>query len=719
MNIAASGEADAYSDSVCETALGGGSVTIDAGQTTASFRLLDPVAENITLTGTDQSGALNTATLAVALEPSIAWIGVKSAPVYLNASGNAVPGNSDQRGSAGCSTTTQGTATPGWCTGGSAAQGGSNTRGFNAPNHITGDGTYLYVSDRNNHRVMRIVAATGACAGWLGKDTTTQCTGVTNSFTNGWCACGTGTAGSGNIGNGSLNGPAGLAIHGDHLYVNDSANNRLSKYNKNDGTFVGWVGILNDPTGATCSAVGTGNFSGGWCVGGTTQAGVCGTPNGGLNFYGGYSTGVYANTDHVYTAEYGCRRFSKFDRETGAYLGFVDATNTDWTQALTGDGDYLYGSGNYTPTMNRYVLSTGLFHSWFGRIWGGGGTCTAGNGNFSGGWCSGGTMKVGSVGGALADAGVGEGVMQVDASTTNLYVTDPGNHRINKYDKASGAFLGWIGAQSELRPMWRTTGTPSSGISMKIGTCCWVTLGEDSPVDNGTPLNSPAGVVKIGTSLWVMNSHKISRYSTVTGDFQGWYGAVGRTPTGGEAGCSSAPKWGMTPGFCQGGLSVFDNQVYTTDRAGLNRPTQAYYDGTYVYAVQSAYGILRVHKYEAATNTFMGWIGRLNSVAGASCAAVGTGNFTGGWCSEELRKAGLLPQWTGRSTTFTASREMEHPFTFLIRELTGSISTMQRLEYISAGLVTTILAQDARLRMPSMAAGVQPGLRAHPEPRAA
>src|SRR5690606_10070851 len=99
------------------------------------------------------------------------------------------------------------------------------------------------------------------------------CAGATvNSFTPGWCLGG--TARSGNA-NGHLNGPRGVAVTSNGLFVVDVVNNRISRYDAATGEFLGWHGaIATLPNGGAdgCTTAGVGAMTPGWCLGGTAKA---------------------------------------------------------------------------------------------------------------------------------------------------------------------------------------------------------------------------------------------------------------------------------------------------------------------------------------------------------------------------------------------------------------------------------------------------------------
>lgn len=82
---------------------------------------------------------------------------------------------------------------------------------FNAPSGITSDGTNLYVADKGNNSIRKIVIATGMVTTIAGS--TTGAPGF---------ADGTGTAAL-------FRGPFGITTDGSNLYVSDAGNNSIRK----------------------------------------------------------------------------------------------------------------------------------------------------------------------------------------------------------------------------------------------------------------------------------------------------------------------------------------------------------------------------------------------------------------------------------------------------------------------------------------------------------
>jgi len=90
-----------------------------------------------------------------------------------------------------------------------SANGTGTSASFNNPSRITTDGTNLYVADRNNHLIRKIVISTGVV-------TTVAGTGSTGS------ANGTGTSAS-------FYYPVGITTDGTNLYVADTINHLIRK----------------------------------------------------------------------------------------------------------------------------------------------------------------------------------------------------------------------------------------------------------------------------------------------------------------------------------------------------------------------------------------------------------------------------------------------------------------------------------------------------------
>ncbi|MBL7716286.1 MAG: putative Ig domain-containing protein [Bdellovibrionales bacterium] len=635
-------------------------------------------------------------------------------------------------GAAGCDTAGNGTATPGWCTGGSS-QAGSGDAMFNNPNESTTDTNgYLYVADVNGHRIHKFNASTGAYIGWIGRlnsVTGASCAAAgTGNFTGGWCTGGTSQSGTGdgmfagaravrvdpatNIlyaadrdnnriqkfnattgaflgwigrvatlptscqsgtavvgsptpswctggtadttssmnGDGTMNSPRGLSIDGTSTYLYEMETNgfKVGRYELATGAFAGWIGRLNSVTGASCSAAGSGNFTGGWCTGGTSQTGN------GDGFISGASRGVLADSigNNLFIGDYTNARIERFNLTTGAFtgwIGFVGTTPTGgdagcttaavgtmtpgWctggmSQSGTGIGQlgraaqlsmdtgrvYLYVSDDSNGRINRYFLSTGQPNGSLGAVR-----------NVSPTWIANGVPITGNGDGVFGNPA------QMVTDGTYMWVTDTTNHRIQKFDVSTGAYLGWIGNVNA-----QPTGGAAGCSTTTAGnfTPGWCTGGTAQALasSGGGGMNTPTGIAlytSAGTPyLYVADTlnNRIAQYNGTTGAFVGWIGNV--QTTGGT--CSAT---GVTSGWCSGGAPTSTTGAFTTPSGRMTGPRGIAVDpgGTYLYVTDTTNG--RVYRFNRSTGAFSAFIGRLNVTTGASCAAAGSGNFTGAWCT--------------------------------------------------------------------------------------
>ena len=305
--------------------------------------------------------------------------------------------------------------TPGWCTGGTSQSSGlAGVHGegsLSAPLGITGDGTYLYVVDPGNYRIVKYVAATGAFVGWAGLIGTAPTTGpggtglcpssIAGSFTGGWCGGGSATDGHGT---GGMVFPNGIFADGaGRLLVSDSGGN-VDLYSAASGAFVGWIGgIAVSPTAnvpgtgiSTClSATGV---TPGWCYGGT-PGGYAAVQNGLL----ANPVAVIADSQYVYVSDAEIGQINRFSLASGTFvsrLGGVKTADSSWNAAPTPTAVASRADSEILP----YNYTT----------------------------------------------------LYLDPGGQNLYLTSYNDGKANRYDAASGGFLGWMGV-TYLEP---TGGTP-------------------------------------------------------------------------------------------------------------------------------------------------------------------------------------------------------------------------------------------------------------------
>ncbi len=522
---------------------------------------------------------------------------------------------------------------------------------LNTPGQIFVDsGGSLYVADQANHRIDKYNASTGAFIGWIGNVSVQPTGGATGcsvaasgTFTPGWCTGGSAKSGNGD---GMMNTPTGIYVDGSgNLYVADSGNFRINKYNASTGAFIGWIGNINaSPTGGDtgCAGAGTGTFTPGWCKGGTGKTGVS---DGAMNT----PTAVTVDAGGImYVSDSANHRINKYTASTGALIGWIGNINTSPTGGDTG--------------CNGAAVSS-----------------------FTPGWCTGGTAK----------SGTGDGMLNTPAgllvSGGTLYVADSNNHRISRYTASTGVFTGWIG-NINTSPTGGDTGC--NGAAVSSFTPGWCTGGTGKIGTGDGMMNKPISLFVDGSDhLFVgEGNHRIDKYTASTGAFIGWIGNINASPTGGDAGCNGAAVSTFTPGWCKGGSAKFGTgdgmlrtpnglfvdsggklyvsentnsriskyvastgafvgaaggistaQAWTTSSTTqpisdtkdgtFNLIMSAFARGSYLYVVDNNH---RISRFNVSTGAFAGWVGKIaTSPTGgdAGCAGAAVGTVTPGWCT--------------------------------------------------------------------------------------
>jgi Invasin, domain 3/Fibronectin type III domain len=411
-------------------------------------------------------------------------------------------------GEGDCSSSLVGGYTPNWCKGGGFAA--SSGFGFNQPRGLASDGTYLYVADQSNHRIVRIRLSDGAFKGWLGLISTSPSDGEgtcasgtlpTGTATPNWCLGGSSMSTGGSYPNvlRGFNSPQGLAGYTDsngkyYLIVGDSGNARLQKINVNDPTDVSWVGAGN--TASTCNGNVAQKMTTGWCTISGLAARNGDTPS--LIDNGYLSTTVRSitidtSTTPVYayvTSSSG--RVLRFNADTGAFGGWI-------------------GSFNNSTSNSDCLVTTGIATS---------------KGTPS--WCKGGNVTSGQAG----DGQFSSSVNGVASDGTFLYVTDAGLHRVMRYYRDTGAFAGWMGRAHVVGAHTGAAGLVSNSYAITTGAtptttsygtgCSSVQVGAITPTwcsgglskggyltdvtTNRAAFDAPNGVVVKGAYIYVMDS---------------------------------------------------------------------------------------------------------------------------------------------------------------------------------------------------------------------
>ncbi len=570
-----------------------------------------------------------------------------------------VVGATPTGGAAGCTTTTYRGMTPGWC------KGGYGTTAYSGFLGVWGDGTYLYALAYPNgsggaSAIFRFNASTGAYMGWTGLFTGTTgelsnpynggCnTLASGSVTPGWCV-GAETWG---IGPGSTNGAfsnaTGITGDGTYLYVvnsGDSNSNDIQRINASTGTAAGWIGNIGNAGGGTCGSAGS--FTSGWCTDATATPQDSGTMDGSLNFWGVPGGIVYDSiTASLYVTNSDSYTINKYTASTGAFAGWAGMVNTTPTggdagctstttgnptpgwctggsaqsttsidglyypQAISTDGSYLY----ILDKDNRVVryLMNGTYDGWIGAI-GNAGAGTCGSvGTYTFGWCTTASTQ--------AESGTGDGMLYNASglfadSSGNLWVADSSNNRVSKYTASSGAFDGWIGAESAATAGWQTAYSDTAGAG-----------------DDNSFATTIAGIYTDGTNLYISDANRIENFALSTLTFNGWAGEVLQTPTGGTSGCTSTAPGSLTPGWCTGGYAQIDTNIDADQYGDTSNWSSIYADGTYIYA---PHWNTQVNRFNESTGAYDGWIGVVGTTptGGASgCTSASIGSVTPGWCT--------------------------------------------------------------------------------------
>ncbi|MBX3041137.1 MAG: hypothetical protein KF789_10580, partial [Bdellovibrionaceae bacterium] len=571
-----------------------------------------------------------------------------------------------------CLASAVGELTGGWCLG-SRAQSGTVAL-LNAPRGLGADATYLYVV-AGTHRILRFRQTTGAYEGWIGRVSTTippaagqlaTCASPgTNTKTPGWCLGGTFTSGSGD---GEFSTAIDVTVMGGKLYVTDSTNSRVQKFDATSGAFEGWMGRIDTvPASPTaCANASTNDVTPTWCFGGTSKTSsrysLAGPPSETAAPQEGFYNpqGIDNDGTYLYIADYNNRRIVRLRPSTATVEGWVGRVlrssamsptsptqtsgsyTTAWVQGgvsdettgTTGfcrtsnvkyDGGYLYIS-DACHRVVRISSTDGQEYRWIGRAatspTGGETGCSSTPiGGATPGWCLGGTGNKTGVGNSMFNTSV-----STDTDTNYLYVIDQENARIQLFNKGSGAFVSWIGATRSTSSKW--TRTPAA-------------LYGRNGFDDQSFTDMTAYWTSIATSgdfFFVPDPriHRIKKHLKKTGEMLGYVGIIsGLAPTGPDA-CIGYTS-GMTPDWCTGG----GRTTTGTGIHGYSNPYSVAADSTYVYIASN--GNERVDRVRITDGLYMGWIGRVNATptdGDPDCLTTATNSPTPTWCIGGTAKSG-------------------------------------------------------------------------------
>ncbi len=451
-----------------------------------------------------------------------------------------------------------------------------------------------------------------------------------------WATSGTAVAGS-DV-DYALNAPIGVTTDASYLYVADTTNGRVSRFELATGVAFGWIGQvgvstgLTGPAGAgTCPSTVVGTFTGGWCSGGAAQINASGQGGGGMAF----PSGLANDATYLYVLDEAGSRLIRFTKGTGAFAGWVGAVGSlsgitcesgtpslnvvtpSWCiggasqigdgngmlhsdfEGIATDGVSIYVPDAYNGELYKFDAATGAFVGWIGGVGSVAGmVCQSGTpvvGDPTPSWCAGGTCAGGDGDGMFYAGGAGNGYMSVALGSDNLYATDGryGPSHVQRFSATGGVFSGWIGEVASIVAINCESGTPTGGASAPS----WCTGGDwsRSSTDPGG-FSGPSGVHVDASYLYVADApnNTVQRF-TLSGVFAGWKGVVQTPPTGGEPGCDAATAGTYTPGWCVGG--AYDTAGGSATIGQLSLPAHLSGDARYLYVADSQnHRILRIAK---------------------------------------------------------------------------------------------------------------------------
>jgi len=491
---------------------------------------------------------------------------------------------------------TTGVKTPGWCLGGTAQNARRNQgslsmtpsevappdEGFYNPLGLTNDGTYLYVGDANNYRVVRINLGTGAFDGWVGyvyRSTATSPTSpaqTAGTYTTNWTTGGVTEARSTN-GFGQIYNLA-IDTNTNNLYITDNQH-RLTRIRTSDGRDMRWIGRAGtSPTGGVtgCSSTPIGGTNPGWCLNG--GGGRYGNTNG--TFY--TALGMAVSATKLYVADANNFRIQRFDLTAGSFDGWIGAGNipaTKWSRSFTS------GASASRAGIDDYSF----------------GDMTA------------------------AFAGI-------TMNTTQMFLSDVAWNRIKKYNRVDGSFGGYIGQILNSGGFYPTGPDECVGYTSGM-TPSWCTGGGRTTSGAGIHgYSNPYNVAADSTYVYITNysNHRVDRVRITDALYLGWLGQVGTTPTDGDPACLTTSSPNPAPNWCIGGAATAGST-----NGKFNAPRVVYYDTaeSVLYVIDNT---SRLMKIDPSNGSFLAVTGGMT--AGTGCTV--TNNVAATWCTDATGNSG-------------------------------------------------------------------------------
>lgn len=357
-----------------------------------------------------------------------------------------------------------------------------------------------------------------------------------------------------------------------YMYIADSDQQRVLKYDYVNHRYIGWIGRFQNvggmvitgsnlatPSTPQCVNTSDGSAVPGWCVGGQSTYDDNAATGRLRDPFDLADDGTY-----LYVINYNGNSVSRFNSTTGAFDGYIGS---------------IHSNTNMVPATDGPV------------------TCaTAAAGSTTPGWCKGGTSNSGY----SSHPVTGDGRLRLPTAITYdsdyLYVLNTVS--VNRYNKTTGAFAGWIGMVSgtpsntdyncnmagagSITPGWCLGGSAqegSSALGAMNGTNAKELLivgdelivfhsnGQSMRFDRatGTKLGALAGMsttwnglrraVTDGSRIYFVDLQRVVK-TDLTGLIEGWIGKVANNLSmSGNTGCNSLAINEDTPGWCLGGTS--------------------------------------------------------------------------------------------------------------------------------------------------------------------
>lgn len=371
-----------------------------------------------------------------------------------------------------------------------------------------------------------------------------------------------------------------------YMYVADYYKHKVSKFDYGSDQYIGWMGRLrhenavgaigsnlSTPSIAQCVNTVSNDELPGWCVGGIAQAGSeYDVAQGSMN----YPIDIAADTNFIYVAQHGRDVVNRYYADTGAFAGWIGL---------------IY---NVTPT---------------GAAPGGPASCSvAPDSTVTPGWCVGGrSSSVGWTHGTNNIAGDGRMVDPYAIEVDDTYIYVASQAIVNRFDKVTGAFAGWIG-MVHTTPTGGAAGCTVAATDTLTPGWCFGGAAKRVHTYNHAGL---AGGVYTPRSLLIKDS------TLFVAD----------------------PNWGSH-------INAYDKNTgaFIEGLPNMNHNWKGMYgmdtDGTWIYIADNE-RILKVD----GTGLIDSWMGKVANNAGmsgnAGCSTLNPNDNTPGWCRNGTGKAGL------------------------------------------------------------------------------